>query len=274
MKRFKFLSVLLVLVMEFSLCACNGANDSGGTNVFGTFGYNGVTLVDYAVRSISAQKAKEILPLSTRQASGYSVQKGLQNTSQATTMSIKNVIGSSTQDDVEVNQVVRSILSKYAGCVVTTKYYLENTTDVQSKTDKIIGTDFRYFLIDNEFIPFNQLVAKNVVAYDELIDFMEEENRRFQQSDLGLIAPFKNIFSYHTGEDGNLIIQSRDFAEIASSVGGGVGCSYRQDTQIVYDKEGKMTLWQTSLGISSSAPQGTMSQGYILEIHVEWLLKV
>ena len=71
-----------------------------------------------------------------------------------------------------------------------------------------------------------------------------------------------------------MIIQSRDFAEIASSVGGGVGCSYRQDTEIVYDAEGKMVLWQTSLGISSSAPQGTMRQGYILEMSVEWIEKV
>ena len=103
---------------------------------------------------------------------------------------------------------------------------------------------------------------------------MEEENIRFQNSDVGLIAPFKTIFSYHTGEEGNLIIQSRDFAEIASSVGGGVGCSYRQDTEIVYDMEGKMVLWQTSLGISTSAPQGTMRQGYILEMHVEWIEKI
>ena len=152
--------------------------------------------------------------------------------------------------------------------------YLETSEDIQTKTDKLVGTDFKNFLIDNQFTPFNQLVAKNVVAYDELIDYMEEENTRFQNSDVGLIAPFKTIFSYHTGEDENLIIQSRDFAEIASSVGGGVGCSYRQDTEIVYDMEGKMVLWQTSLGISTSAPQGTMRQGYILEVQVEWIEKV
>ena len=183
-------------------------------------------------------------------------------------------LGINTDNNVLQNEVVRSILTNYAGCYITTKYYLENSDNLQSKTDKIVGTDFKSFLIDNQFTPFNQLVAKNIVAYDELIDYMEEENTRFQNSDLGLIAPFKTIFSYHTGEDGNLIIQSRDFAEIASSVGGGVGCSYRQDTEIVYDAEGKMILWQTSLGISTSAPQGTMRQGYILEMHVEWIEKV
>ena len=87
------------------------------------------------------------------------------------------------------------------------------------------------------------------------------------------MLPLRRFFSYHTGEDGNLIIQSRDFAEIASSVGGGVGCSYRQDTEIVYDIEGKMVLWQTSLSTSTSTPQGTMRQGCILEMHVEWIEK-
>ena len=269
MKKFRFLSIVLVLVLACSLCACssekNAVKENNNVVKFGTFGYNGAVLTDYAINTITAEKAKEILPLSNNKES---------QVVGVSTMSLRNVIGSDTEDSILLNEVVRSILTNYAGCYITTKYYLETSEDVQTKTDKIVGTDFKSFLIDNQFTPFNQLVAKNVVAYDELIDYMEEENTRFQNSDLGLIAPFKTIFSYHTGEDGNLIIQSRDFAEIASSVGGGVGCSYRQDTEIVYDAEGKMVLWQTSLGISSSAPQGTMRQGYILEMSVEWIEKV
>jgi len=37
-----------------------------------------------------------------------------------------------------------------------------------------------------------------------------------------------------------LIIQIRDYAEIVSSVGGGIGCFYRQDIEIINDNEGKM----------------------------------
>ncbi len=273
MKKFKIISLLLVLVLACSLCACsseeNAVKENNNVVQFGTFGYNGALLTDYAVNCISAEKAKEILPLSNNKESEVvSMVEG------ASTMSLRNVIEANTENNVLPNEVVRSILTNYAGCYITTKYYLENSEDIQTKTDKLVGTDFKSFLIENQFIPFNQLVAKNVVAYDELIDYMEEENTRFQNSDVGLIAPFKTIFSYHTGEDGNLIIQSRDFAEIASSVGGGVGCSYRQDTEIVYDMEGKMVLWQTSLGISTSAPQGTMRQGYILEMSVEWIEKI
>ena len=266
MKKVKIISLLLALAMAFSLCACSSeeTTEQKESVQFGTFGYNGAVLTDYAVSAITAEKAKEILPLSNN--------KEMEEV--ASTMSLRNVIGSSTEDSVLPNEVVRSILTNYAGCYITTKYYLETSEDIQTKTDKLVGTDFKSFLIENQFTPFNQLIAKNVVAYDELIDYMEEENARFQNSDVGLIAPFKTIFSYHTGEDGNLIIQSRDFAEIASSVGGGVGCSYRQDTEIVYDMEGKMVLWQTSLGISTSAPQGTMRQGYILEMHVEWIEKI
>ena len=266
MKKLKIISLLLILATTFSLCACSDEETTVGKQSaqFGTFGYNGAVLTEYAVNTITAEKAKEILPLSNNDKTEEVV----------ATLSLRNSIGYSIENSALPNKVIRSILANYAGCYITTKYYLETSDDIQTKTDKLVGTDFKSFLIENQFTPFNQLIAKNVVAYDELIDYMEEENTRFQNSDVGLVAPFKAIFSYHTGEDGNLIIQSRDFAEIASSVGGGVGCSYRQDTEIVYDQEGKMILWQTSLGISTSAPQGTMRQGYILEMQVEWVEKV
>ena len=160
-----------------------------------------------------------------------------------------------------------------AGCIITTKYYVESSDAMQNKEDTLIGTDFKNMLENNQFVPFNQLVAKNVIIFDELIEYMEEQNKLFASSSAALIAPFRSIFSYHTDKAGNLVVQTRDFAEIPSSVGGGIGCSYRQDTEIVYDSEGKMTLWQTSLGLYSSSPQGTMQDGYILEMQVNWTEK-
>jgi hypothetical protein len=260
MKKIKVICLLLVLALATSLCACNKQKEENQVvlnSQFGEFGYNGSTLTDYAIKTISANEAKELLPLSNNDESseeGSALDK--------------------FEKGVLPSKVIREILTAYAGCYVTTEYYLDSFESVQTKTDKLVGTDFKNFLIENQFVPFNQLVAKIIVAYDELIDYMEEENKRFQTTEQGLVAPFKTIFSYHVNEEGNLIIQSRDFAEIASSVGGGVGCSYRQDTEIVYDAEGKMVLWQTSLGISTSAPQGTMRQGYILEMKVDWIEKV
>ena len=262
MKKFRVLVMIVALMLLFSLSGCSfGAN--GRNKQFGAFSYNGVSLVEYAVKQITAQQAKEIVPLANSMPIA---------SASVGTYSIRNQ--TTPEDNTLPNEVIKAILTNYSGCCITTKYYLENDDQLQSKTDKIVGTDFKNLLEQNQFAPFNQLVAKNIVVYDELIDYMEEENQLFQDSTSGLIAPFRTIFSYHTGEDGNLIIQTRDFAEIASSVGGGVGCSYRQDTEIVYDMEGKMILWQTSLGISTSAPQGTMRQGYILEMSVEWLDKI
>ena len=66
MKKIKVLSLLLVLVMAFSLCACGNeeATEQKESVQFGTFGYNGAVLTDYAVNAITAEKAKDILPLS------------------------------------------------------------------------------------------------------------------------------------------------------------------------------------------------------------------
>ena len=66
MKKVKIISLLLVLVMAISLCACSSeeTTEQKESVQFGTFGYNGAVLTDYAVSAITAEKAKEILPLS------------------------------------------------------------------------------------------------------------------------------------------------------------------------------------------------------------------
>ena len=129
-------------------------------------------------------------------------------------------------------------------------------------------------LTTNQHVPFSQLIAKYILAFPTLIDSMETRNEEYRNSEESLVAPFTNIFSYHTNAKGELVIHTRDFAEIPSSVGGGIGCSYRQDTEILYDADNKMQKWQTSLGLYSATPHGTMKQGYILEVEFNWIQKV
>lgn len=274
----KLLLIILSVIICFAsvgLVACdNRADDttSNASSQFGEFSYKGKTLKEYAVNTITAEQAKEILS-SVDSINTFKVAE--QKALSVTTFGVSTMsLNTERENCYPSDKVVNSILQNFAGCNVTTQYYIEDSDNVQLKTDKLTGIDFKSVLQQNHFTPFNQLVAKNIIVYDGLIDYMEEQNKKFASSDMGLVAPFKTIFSYHTDVDGNLIIQIRDYAEIASSVGGGIGCSYRQDTEIVYDESGKMVVWQTSLGISSSTPQGTMREGYILEMSVEWIEKV
>ena len=51
MKKVKIISLLLALAMAFSLCACSSeeTTEQKESVQFGTFGYNGAVLTDYAV---------------------------------------------------------------------------------------------------------------------------------------------------------------------------------------------------------------------------------
>ena len=263
MKKVLMKVLVVACVVCLAACAVVLTGCKNKTKYFGQFGYNGKRLIEYATRTITAPEAKEIIP----------------DTIPASASTKSKVEFASIGSDIisieskPSDEMVTAIMSKYKSCTITTKYYVEGKDKLQTKEDTLQGTDFQNMLKTNEFQPFNQLSAKCVLVYDELIDYMENCNEQFKASDVAVLAPFKAIFSYHVDESGNLIVQTHDFAEIPSSVGGGIGCSYLQDAEIVYDSEGKMTLWQTSLGVYSSTPQGTMKDGYILEMSVVWTEK-
>ena len=273
----KVLIVAVTFILAFSaigMVACNSQKEENSVQYtyspFGEFSYKGKTLTDYAVKTITAQEAKSII--------AKGVSKNLRQAYAERSLKKSDIslmsLNSNTANYKTPDEVVNEVLRNYAGCSIVTKYYIDGSEQMQTKTDKLTGLDFKNILSRNLFTPFNQLVAKNIIVFDDLIDYMEEQNAVFELSDEGLVAPFKNIFSYHEDANGNLIIQIRDYAEIASSVGGGIGASYRQDTEIIYDGEGKMTMWQTSLGLCSSTPQGTIKEGYILEMVAEWIEKI
>lgn len=73
----------------------------------------------------------------------------------------------------------------------------------------------------------------------------------------------------------NLLIESHyvPFAELSASINGGIGSTSREDCELAFDEEGKINLWQTSLGLYTAAPTGTVRDGYIFEASFEWLSK-
>lgn len=264
MKKLSVKILVVACVVCMVVCACLLTACKKNTKYFGEFGYKGNRLKEYATRAITASEAKEIIP-DTISASAQAQSKVV-----FTSSTMGDLVQIESKPSAEM---VDAVIKKYASCTITTKYYVEGKEKLQTKEDTLRGTDLKNMLADNQFQPFNQLTAKCVLVYDDLIDYMEGCNEQFKASPEASIAPFIDIFTYHADSDGNLIVQTHDFAEIPASVGGGIGCSYRQDTEIVYDAEGKMTLWQTSLGVYTATPEGTMKDGYILEMNVEWTEK-
>lgn len=266
----KTFAKLAVLMAAFTpavmLCACGSENASQGGKQFGEFSYNGIYLTEYAQKSISATEAKELIKKSSGQTASANV--GFVGGVEA--FNIHDEINNAPKPS---ESLITSYAAKYT-VVVTTLYYESGSTTPLTKVDELSGLDVSNMLRENEFTPFGQLVAKNVIMFDELIDFMENENKNFKDSENAIVAPFKNIFTYHTDAHENLIVQTHDYSEIASSVGGGISCNYRQDTEIVYNKNLLIEKWQTSLGVSSATPSGTLKQGYILEMEFDWQEKL
>ena len=279
----KVMIICMAILMLITTCIVSGCNNNNNlsTNIiashvkFGEFGYNGRYLTSYATKAITSQKAKEIATIDkTKTQSTVNSNDTIDNKSEDTIYLSVNELASSVSTSTIPSEYTNRILNKYSGCQIKTIYCVEGTIEEQSKTDMLYGVDFKSVIESNEFVPFSQLVAKYIIAYPELIDDMEQANTDFKNSEASIVAPFLNIFSYHTNETGNLIVQTRDFTQIASSIGGGIGSCYRQDTEILYDAEGKMSKWQTSLGLYSATPNGTMKQGYILEVEILWIQKV
>lgn len=258
-KILKALSVVFAIMLVcLSLAGCNGTGDT-----FGSFSYNGNYLTAFAKSSITATEAKTMITNNTT----FSAR----GNGGASAFSM-NPAQPEKYPAIELSKV-DELITRFAKLDVTTLYYGEDQIQHQ-RIDILQGTDFKNMLIANEHVPFSQLLVKGIIMMPEIIDYMEKCNQIFKVSEEAKIAPFTDIFTYHVDKDGHLVIRTRDFAEIPSSIGGGVGCSYLQETEILYDGENKMQKWQTSLGVFSSTPNGTLRQGYILEISLDWVLKV
>ena len=251
--------ILMALQCGFLFAGCAKDKESAAPKQFGQFSYYGKTLLEYAVNEISAGDVLDKLV-------NVNINVGAKNNS-------SDVEGQEGNEPPFPDaETMNRVLSKYDTCTVVMKYYDYDKEGQQTTSYKLQVTDYRNIVKTNEYSPSSQIIAKNLILFPELVNYMQAENAKFQQQkeEGKNPAPYKNIFTYHTDKVGNVIIQQRNFAEIAATVAGGVGCCYRQDIEIVYDAEFKISKWQTSLGIYTATPSGTSQQGYILEMDFNW----
>lgn len=256
------LCVVLLAVMMLSFTSC-------GDEHFGCFSYNGKWLTQYADEQLDYNNFLTLIQNFTN--------KVTIDTSEVPVVNLSVVGDSFVQTQLEYpelpDDIRKSITDKYGTLKVSTRYYEEDNDDATIYPGEYSGGLFTDFLKKNEYSLFAGVTAKNLILFDGIVAYMEEANKVFTTTTIGDGVPFSNIFSYHVDEDGNPVIQIHDFAELPSSVAGGVSSHYRQDIEMVYDSEGKLVKWQSSLGVYTQTSQGTMKQGYILEMDFEWIEK-
>ena len=247
------------ILLPLALALVGGASASCGwndmfaatpENCFGIFGHSGIYLPEYAVAEITLPEAKDLIYIAPTTA--------------------KTLRKASLEDE---NETVKSILAQYACLSISVNYYVTGAEEEQVRVDLYQGTDFLALLADNTYAPFGQMNVKYIYVDDGLLDGLEEENVKFHEDLTNLVSPFDRPYTYHRSEAGELILQTHHFAELPSSVNGGIGATFRQDCELVFDAEGKITLWQSSLGLYTSTPTGTALEGYIFEASFSWTEK-
>ena len=244
-KTIKTIGLLLSII---SLGGCNKSATAENVT-FGDFGYNGIFLKEYATKQIGVDEAKDLVEIA------YSNPQKRE---------MKRADNKSNSDNIQI------VLTKYASLITTVKYYVSDREEQQVRKDIYQGTDFKFLLETNHYEPFGQMSVKYIFVDDDLLDDMEAQNNAFKESGSYITSPFNEPYTYHTNDENKLIVQTHSFAELPASTGGGIGSTFRQDCELIFDEEGKITFWQSSLGLYTSTPTGTVKEGYIFEVNFEW----
>lgn len=248
----KKLTIIAPVVALMAITGCSINKKDEMPDEFGNFSYNGIFLKEYASKTITSDEAKTLIVKDTNE------------------ITRNRSLG---YDEQVSQETVKDILMKCSSLVITTKYYINNSDKQQERIDLYQGTDFMNLLIDNHYVPFGEMNVKFLFVNNGLIDYMEAENNNFKADEANLIAPFNEPYTYHSNNDNHLIVQTHSFAELPASTNGGIGSTFREDCELVFDKEGKINLWQASLGLYTATPTGTVKEGYIFEASFEWLNK-
>ena len=239
------------------LSACSGfIGKDTNKNAFGDFSYHGVFLKEYAKKQITLEEAKGLIHLESNR----------------DLPSNKLVLDEDEQQSYETT--VNTLLTKYGSMTTMVKYYIDTEEKQQVRQDIYQGTDFYNLLDINHYEPFGQMSVRYLYVDSYLLDDMEEENRLYNLSENNIKSPFNNPYTYHVSDANNLVIQTHAFAELPASTVGGIGSTFRQDCELVFDQEGKINCWQASLGLYTSTPTGTVKEGYIFEVEFEWVEKI
>lgn len=245
-------------LLAATLALIGGASASCGFNQnageaehrFGIFGHSGIYLPEYAVAQITLPEAKELIEVPGDRP-----------------LARKRV------PLAQEEETVKGILARYASLTISVNYYIAGCEEQQVRKDLYQGTDFLALLSDNAYLPFGQMNVRFLYLDDGILDALEEENVRFHDDLTNLVSPFDCPYTYHRSDSGELVLQTHHFAELPSSVNGGIGATFRQDCELLFDAEGKIELWQSSLGLYTSTPTGTTLEGYIFEASFAWTAK-
>ena len=221
-----------------------GCSSSEAAPRFGEFGHDGTFLVCFGVDRITLAEARSLLPSSQAPSfRAYSPDNGH----------------------------IASVLDRFASLSCQISYYVEGEEGQQVRQELFQGGDFRYLLQNNVYMPFGQMSVDFLLMDREILDSLEKENEDFAAK--GEAVPFKEPYTYHRSSSGNLVLQTHRYAELPASLGGGIGATFREDCEMLYDAEGKLDAWHASLGLFTSTPSGISKQGYIFEAAFVWNLK-
>lgn len=258
MKYFsKIFKTMVVVLLGIAVIGCTSEKEEHKTELgnFGIFSYNGIYLKEYATEEISVVDAKKLL----------NVEK-VTKTNKTTTLGGAYNPADSSEDTLR-------ILKGYASLRTSVKYYVSGKDEEQVRTEIYSGEEFLAILEENRYIPFGQMTAKYLCMNDEILEEMEESNVKFREDISSITYPFNNPYTYHTNSKSELIVQTHNFVELPASINGGIGSFFRQDCELLFDEEGKIKLWQSSLGLYTSTPTGTVLQGYIFRVDFDWEVK-
>lgn len=249
-KMTRIFALLLLLGCFVALVAC------GESEQFGLFDSDGAALSQAAEDAITAKEAQTLINTKATE-NGIALGKGKTSL---------EVGGMPLPSDTLVN----GFMAEYSSCTVTTTYHNDDGMQTSSKVYR--SEELLAMLSENSVSPFTDFVLKYVVAFPELIDYMELQNKAFTQSEEYLFAPVKSLFSYYTDSDGNLVVHINNFENIkpAEGIAGGINGDYRQEIELVYDEYNKLVSWQMSMGIVTKFPEGDLASGCVMQVAFDW----
>lgn len=243
---------VMLLLSTFLFGACKDK-----IRYFGEFSCNGRRLIEQAEKKISAGDIKQLLQKSSR--SGYAANYSTGGNGEAV-----SAFSNQTPDTV-IDRIMRS----FPVLKLNAKYFEGDSKKMTEKNDLIYGLNLEAYLRQNSYEPWGQIGMKYLVMYDELIDELENESAEYKKTNEARYAP--DLYTYHKDKNDIAILQIHIVKQIPSAVYGGIGALFKQDIEIVYDHQGKITKWQTSLGTLVQTTLGTSNrEGYIMEVDFEW----
>lgn len=242
--------MLIVMVLVSVLSGCSGNGN------FGSFCQNGRYLKEIAKKSISYSQAIEKVRGSRAKAMSYADAEEM--------ASIDEENGIHPLPEGMVDSLVR----KYSEVQIKVKYYNEKNKLTTTTDPSIQASRLEYHLKNNFLETSIGLRISNIIMLNDTLNDMEKANAAFSDRN----AYFTHPYTYHTDRKKNLVIQMHAYMEMSSlGLNGGIDCNVRQDTEVQYDSENKITKWQTSLGVWLASVNGIVREGYIYEVEFEWI---